>query len=131
MHDSRPIRAARYSAPSHQALSAMGVPYRRQSRTVRWVMLARDRLGGLAEEDACGVLVHSRRGVDRLAFRIGANRRGALADVLLPAAQIGEVVDILLLPLGKDPWPARHVGDGIEIARDKAPVGKLAVERAI
>ena len=75
--------------------------------------------------------VDARRGVDRLGLLVGLHRRGPRPDRLEPALEVGEVLELLALPLVRhDPRIARHVGDRI-VAGDEVAVGQPLVEHAV
>src|SRR3977135_330328 len=86
---------------------------------------------GLAEQDLFRLLGDARLGVDGLGELIGAHRRGPRLDGLEPAFQVGEILDLLALPLIRhDPRIARHVGDRV-VAGDEVAPGELLVEHAV
>src|SRR5262249_52677902 len=87
--------------------------------------------GSLPEQDLARLLGDARRRVDRLRQLVNLHGRGPRLDRLEPALEVGEVLELLALPLPRhDPRIARHVGDRV-FAGDEIAAGELLVEHAI
>src|SRR5579883_2687213 len=93
--------------------------------------LSPDRRRRLPEEYLRGFGTVGRLGLEFFGAGVSALGRGARLDGLEPALQMGEILELLALPLiGNDPGIARHIGDRIG-AGDEVAVGEALVEHAI
>src|SRR5450631_2211358 len=93
--------------------------------------LAYDVLGLPEEYPALGIRADpAHRRIDLLRLGVRAHRRGTRADRLFPALQMREVVEVLALPLGKDPGIAGDVGDAV-FTGDELAVGELLVQHRV